>query len=180
MRHQAKRPTSSASNREGLTDNHLAALAARCLEEARLIPLPVTLEEGSRATLQRLVDDRSVSIRHPEATRLIRRALAADLTDRSSRKGKLPRALGLVSPGLKEVWIEHQAIVLMMLRVKAYWRADPATGEVVLPYKNNMQAAERVAAGFYLAGINKRLSADNVRLIFTRRWTSPAKTDSRR
>jgi len=131
------------------------------------------VEEGARAALQALVDDRRVRLTHRDAVRLIQRALAVDLKD---RKGPLPRALGLVSRGRKEVSIEHQAIVLMMLRLKDAWEEDPKTHDVVLPYRSNEAAAFAVVAGFDLAGVSRDLTVDKVQQVFTRLWVSPSKT----
>jgi hypothetical protein len=166
------------TSREGtmLSDEQLAKLARDCYDEVKARPLLTAVEEGARAALQRLVDDRNVRMRHRPAVRLITRALAVDLSDLKDRKGPIPRALGLVSRGRKGVSLEHQAIVLMMLRVKDAWDEDPKTHDVTFPHRTNEAAAFAVAAGFKLAGINRSLTEEKVLKVRTRLRPSPRQT----
>lgn len=155
-----------------LTDQDLADCARDCMARAAAVPEPSKVEEDARAALQRLVDDRSATVRgkHRDAVRALRRALAVDMAEGANRKGALPQALGLVSRVSKGTVTKHRAIVTMMHRLLEHSEWGPRTGDVIFPFRTVGAAAEAVTRGFFHAGIDGRLTAENVEQIWVRRF----------
>jgi hypothetical protein len=148
-----------------MDSRELAELARHCVTRAQQVPAPARVEEDARDMLQRLVDDRQVRLKHRDAARAIRRALAVDLQRPENRRGDLPRALGLVSRVDKGTSVKHLAISLMMENL-----LDHTDDDGSFPYGSKRRAAEAVVEGFYKAGINIKLTAENVERIWERYW----------
>lgn len=153
-----------------LTDEELAVCARDCMLHASTRLEPAKLEEDARLVLQRLVDDRNVRVKHRDAVRALRRALDVDMSNPSNRKGALPRAIGLVSRMTKDKAIKQSAVVTMMHRMLEHSAQNPVTKEMSFPYALIGDAAEAVTRGFFEAGIDIALSAENVEQIWTRRF----------
>jgi hypothetical protein len=124
-------------------------------------------EEDARDALQRLTEDKEVAARHPRAIEMLRRALAVNMNEPANRKGDLPRALGFINRRSKATRRKHQAIIRMIDYLQDY--CDPnAKDGAGMPYLTVSQAAQAVVQGFYEAGIDTTLTADNVEQIYSR------------
>jgi hypothetical protein len=166
-----------------LTSKELARLARGCMKRAAEVPEPGKVEEDARAALQSLVESlrprlrlvdvgeqarcRRIGLTHRDAIRALKRALAVDMQVPANRKGAILRALGLVGRVSKTRSVQHRAIALMMERL-----LELSEGITVptFPYDSKRKAADAVAAGFFEAGINRRLTPENVEKIHARYW----------
>jgi hypothetical protein len=146
----------------------LARCAGECIREAAKLREPSRFEEDARAVLHRLVGDRAVRVKHREAIRAIKRALAVDMTVERNRKGEIARALGLCSRRDRNTAVKHRAIVMMMHRLRDYSEIDPSTKATTFPYESLERAAQAVVLGFYHAGLDTHLTEDNVLQVWKR------------